>query len=352
MPLTKSQQSIWERARSLGTGGQAVGLDDPICAYLVARIVTDLGLIEHFPELPSAVPDFFRADDLKALAIEGIAPFPLFERLLGLVPDADTYFACLASLHKGRLKYQVILETQPLPTLEQVGPRGLLQFGALSVSALGALLLWRKWFFDIDNRAGQETGYLFEPVIAHAVGGTPVPARRSPVKRTRDETKGRQIDCLIGKRAYEIKLRVTIAASGQGRWGEELEFPIDCRNSGYVPMLVVLDGTNNPKLAELMRAFRDNGGEVYVGADAWAHLDGLAGDTMAVFMESYVRTPMDRIFDELPSPLPDLTLSQDSGFMSITVGNEILRISRTDNAGASDHRDDLPDDFFSELPGS
>ena len=171
----------------------------------------------------------------------------------------------MASLHKARLKYQTILETQPIPTMEQVGPRGLLQYGTMSHASLGALLFWRKWFFDIDNRAGQETGYLFEPVIAYAVGGTPVPASRSPVKRSRDNSKGRQIDCLIGDHAYEIKIRVTIAASGQGRWGEELEFPVDCRTSGYKPILVVLDSTENPKLTELSRAFRDNGGEVYIG---------------------------------------------------------------------------------------
>ena len=29
-------------------------------------------------------------------------------------------------------------------------------------------------------------------------------------------------------KAYEFKLRVTIAASGQGRWKEELDFPSDC----------------------------------------------------------------------------------------------------------------------------
>ena len=34
---------------------------------------------------------------------------------------------------------------------------------------------------------------------------------------------------------------MTIAASGQGRWKEELDFPADCKASGYVPVLVVLD---------------------------------------------------------------------------------------------------------------
>ena len=82
------------------------------------------------------------------------------------------------------------------------------------------------------------------------------------MKRTRDAAKGRQVDCIRGNRAYEFKIRVTIAASGQGRWSEELEFPIDCRGSGYLPVLVVLDPTTNPKLTELTRAFKENDGEV------------------------------------------------------------------------------------------
>ena len=352
MSLTRAQQTIWERARALGAGGQAVGLDDAKCRYLIARIAGDLGLLREFPELPDEVAEFYHEKDLRNLSLVGPAPLPLFSRLLALSPDADTYFACLASLHKARLKYQIILESQPIPTLEQVGPRGLLQYGTISPRSLGALLFWRKWFFDIDNRAGQETGYLFEPVIAHAVGGTPIPAKRSPVKRTRDGSKGRQIDCLIDQRAYEIKIRVTIAASGQGRWGEELEFPVDCIESGYTPVLVVLDGTDNPKLNEPKRVFEENGGEVFVGDAAWEHLDNLAGDTMSVFIENYVRTPLNHLFYELPDQLPPLTLSQTPGKILITIGDEVLSINRQGDGEEESGRDVAPDDLFSDLAGS
>jgi len=222
LSLTQSQKTIWEKARAVGSGGQAVRLDDASCTYLLARIVQDLEIADDFPELPNAVPNFFNAEDLSLLRIEDIEPLPLFERLLGLNADGDMFFACLATLHKARLKYEVILKSQPIPTLEQVGPRGLLQYGKMSPKALAGFMFWRKWFFDIDNRAGQETGYLFEPVIANAIGGTPVSAARSPVRRHRDNKKGRQVDCLLGTKAYELKIRVTIAASGQGRWGEEI----------------------------------------------------------------------------------------------------------------------------------
>jgi len=192
MGLTKSQAAIWQKARSLSNSGQAIALTDGMCSYLVATIVRDLGLSALFPELPRVLPPFFTDGPLASLVVDGHDCHALYERLVAANSDSDTYFACLAALHKARLKYELILCTQPFPTLEQVGPRGLLQYGKLSGDALAGLMFWRKWFFDIDNRAGQETGYLFEPIIAYAIGGTPAPAKKSPVKRHSDTTKGRQ----------------------------------------------------------------------------------------------------------------------------------------------------------------
>jgi len=351
MGLTKSQQNIWERSRAIGAGAQAVVLTDPICAYLVARIATDLDLKGRFPELPDNLPEFFGKGDLDQLVVDCEDAKPLFEQLVDLNPDADMYYACLATLHKARLKYQTILESQPMPTLEQVGPRSLLQYGKLSVKALAAFLFWRKWFYDIDNRAGQETGYLFEPIIAFAVGGTPVTAAKSPVKRHGNKQKGRQVDCLLDKRAYEIKLRVTIAASGQGRWKEELDFPLDCRESGYSPVLVVLDGTPNPKLDELEHAFRDHGGEVYKGKAAWNHLDELAGPTLSNFIERYVRNPIDHLLRHADDALPDLVARFDSRQITISIAEEVLEINRGGEESAVDEdHDELPEDFDEGLP--
>lgn len=351
MALTKTQQTIWEKSRAIGAGEQGVGLDDDACAYLVARIALDLDLGARFPEVRTALPGFFDGQSADMLVLPGVDARALFERLLDADRDADMYYACLATLHKARLKYQAILETQPIPTLEQVGPRGLLQYGRLSPAALVGFLFWRKWFFDIDNRAGQETGYLFEPVIANAVGGTPIPAKKSPVKRHRDKGKGRQVDCLLGKRAYEIKIRLTIAASGQGRWREELDYPIDCRKSGYAPVLIVLDGTPNPKLVELEAAFQKAGGEVYVGDDAWRHLESLAGPTMSRFLEKYVRQPIKRLIEESPSDLPDMIARMEPNEIIITVGGEALRIRRRTSASDYSEGSEIPDDLPEDIAG-
>lgn len=352
MALSKAQNTIIEKARAVGGGQQGVMLTNSVCSYLIAVIAQDLEAHDLFPELPSSLPPFFGGDPLETLELPDMDFPSLAERLFLRVPDADTYFASLAKLHKARLKYKRILETQPIPTVEQVGPRALLEFGKLSSGALAALLFWRKWIFDIDNRAAQETGYLFEPIIASAIGGVPVSARRSPIRRHNQPTRGRQVDCVIGERAYEFKLRVTIAASGQGRWGEELTFPQDCKESGYTPVLVVLDPTPNAKLSELVDAFSEHGGEVYLGDSAWKHLNDAAGPVMGIFLDRYVHGPIQSLLDEAFEDLPNITFSTSKSLIMIDVGSERVEINR---GGSEDYNqesnDPFPLDIDEELPG-
>lgn len=349
MVLTQSQRAIIEKARSLGAGGQAVALSDGMCGFLVAVMVADLALSRDFPEIPPDTPAFFGPGPVDGLRVD-VDFLPLFERLVGLDPNADTYFSCLAALHKARLKYQRILQTQPVPTIDQVGPKGLLQYGTMSPKALTGLLLWRKWIFDIDNRAGQETGYLFEPIIANAIGGVSASANKSPVRRRDQSGKGRQVDCIRENRAYEFKLRVTIAASGQGRWREEMGFPGDCRSSGYTPVLVVLDPTPNPKLDELTRAFLAERGEVYVGTAAWGHLEQTAGETMGRFLRRYVHEPLQSLLAEVPESLPELVLRMGQNEVSITVGGETFSTKRTPEQ-TDVEEDELPEDADDQIPG-
>ena len=339
-----------ERARSGGGSDQGITLTDEICCYLVAIIARDLDVLGKFPELPQDVPPFFDSAELNGLKVPGLHFLPLMEKLVGLNPDGDTFFACLASLHKRRLKYERILQTQPIPTIEQVGPRGLLQYGTLHAKCLTGLLFWRKWFFDIDNRAGQETGYLFEPIIAHAIGGAPFSAKASPIKRVSDRKKGRQADCIRERQAYEFKIRVAIASSGQGRWQEELDFPVDCRTSGYTPILIVLDATPNPKLAQLEAAFVAQQGEAYKGEVAWRHLEAAAGPTMALFLEKYVRVPIQAMLSEVTDTLPDFIAIMRDGNISLSVGGDCLLIRRSPEA-PEDIADEMPGDAGEQIPG-
>jgi hypothetical protein len=352
--LTKTQLSIVNKAQSVGGSKQGVALDDEQCAYLVAVVATDLHVRSKLRLGKVELPPFFGNQSLEALRLSGVDFLQLFAQLLKLDQDADAYFDCLASLHKARLKYERILQTQPVPTVDQVGPRGLLQFGSIGTKALTPFLLWRKWLYDIDNRAAQETDYAFEPIIARAIGGTPAPAKKSPVRRQSDPKKGRQVDCILGMRAHEIKMRVTIAASGQGRWKEELDFPSDCRESGYTPVLVVLDPTPNPKLTELQTKFTAQSGEAYIGVDAWTYLHSLAGPTMSRFLDQYVHVPLQAVLADVPSTpeeLPELLLKMEREQFTASLLGQSLVVRRTPRPEEGSEADVMPEDADEEVPG-
>lgn len=271
------------------------------------------------------------------------------------IDDFVTYLRCLAELHKRRKKYAMILSAQPMPTMVQVSPRSLMEYGHVHPEALASWLTWRKFFYDLDNRSAQETGYLFEPILAAAIGGEPKGARTKVVKRSDDASKGRQVDCWKvvpnGKPlAYEFKLRVTIAASGQGRFGEELQFAEDCRSSGVVPILVVLDPTPNPRLSELKAAYEAKDGHAYIGSEAWSHLEQEAGEVMARFIEKYVRAPVTEIsnFETVVNGDPskrrlqllDLQAQAVAGEVRLQLGTHERRILRHEDSALADDSDD------------
>ncbi|WP_256813948.1 MULTISPECIES: hypothetical protein [unclassified Serratia (in: enterobacteria)] len=233
------------------------------------------------------------------------------------IPDFKTYLHCLSELHKRRKKYSKILSAQPLPEMIQISPRALIEFGTVEHQALASWLTWRKFFYDLDNRAAQETGYLFEPILSYALGGEQVSARGKAVVRQNDPTKGRQVDCWKvlpdgRKLAYEFKLRVTIAASGQGRFGEEIQFAIDARLSGATPILLVLDPTMNHRLDDLQKAYQENGGVVYLGDAAWEHLEEESGVIMSNFIDRYVHSPIQCISRYEKNSLGTLDLSRNN----------------------------------------
>lgn len=301
-------KKVFSAVRILGNGDDRVTLSENELFCLLSQCCRDLAIqsaVSKLPNLSSAPPsaDYYRIPLAWFQTPQAGCPSAsvLVECLAACVTheaDFRLYFENLAALHKRRLKYQRILSAQPRPTMNQIGPRSLLEFGGVDDGLLASWLVWRKWIFDVDNRAAQETGYLFEPVLASCMGGEAVGSKNSPVKRLNERgeptSEGRQIDCYDGENqlAYEFKLRVTIAASGQGRFAEELSFPREARAAGLTPVLVVLDPTPSARLDELIAAFKQNSGVHYCGAEAWKHMDAKAGKTMAAFLEKYIRPPL------------------------------------------------------------
>jgi hypothetical protein len=132
----------------------------------------------------------------------------------------------------------------------------------------------------------------------------------------------------------------------------ELEFPEDCRASGYKPILVVFDPTPNPKLRELTAAFEAAGGHVYVGERAWSHLEQAAGTTMSVFLDKYVRGPLQDLLSSAPEELPELALRLDAERIVFALGDSSYEIARAaPDLDLLEGGDQMPDDVQETLPG-
>jgi hypothetical protein len=163
---------------------------------------------------------------------------------------------------------------------------------------------------------------------------------KSPIKRVSDPTKGRQVDCLEGKTAYEFKMRVTIAASGQGRFQEELDFAKDCQSSGYVPVLLVLDPTPSTRLEDLSAEYAKYGGSAQVGPEAWKHIEERAGDVMGRFVERYVRVPLEAV-DRSAGDLQPLSITNDGDTIRVRLGKRRFTIAR---AGPEEQIEEVDDE--------
>lgn len=337
-------RQIFSRCRFLGSGQGRVVLSESELFALMYISIRDLGWQPNelgLPEINQPIPgDSYYDIPLTWFdSLAGIAPTSqdLIEALASGISKHDDYplyFQNLCELHKRRTKYQNILRDQLRPTMDQIGPRSLLEYGICDTQFLSSWMIWRKWIFDIDNRAGQETGYLFEPILAGCLGGETIGARNSPVKRLDQDgnptSAGRQIDCYVGQDnlAYEFKLRVTTAASGQGRFSEELSFPQECTAAGLTPVLLVLDPTSSSRLAELERKYLDSGGQSYIGDEAWSHMEEKAGDVMSVFLEKYIRPPLAEMATRENMPLQNLNLRWTDSEIIIQGGNEEYIIPR------------------------
>ena len=209
MPTPIEIKKLFSAARILGNGDDRVTLTENELFCLLTQCCRDLAITAEVSALPAlSVPapnaDYYRLPLAWFQSPQAGCPSAsaLVESLAACVAreaDFRLYFGNLTTLHKRRLKYQRILSTQPRPTMNQVGPRSLLEFGGVNDSLLASWLIWRKWIFDVDNRAAQETGYLFEPVLASCLGGEAVGSRNSPVKRLNERgeptDEARQIDC-------------------------------------------------------------------------------------------------------------------------------------------------------------
>jgi hypothetical protein len=327
-------KNLYTKCRIHGTREAQIAIsDNEIYALIVLAIYDlnwsfdELGIEQIIPPAPNYYEinlDWFEYVENADVTPEKI--LSMLSACFNKDQDFALFIENLCALHRRRIKFRRILSSQPLPTMEQIGPRILLEYGTCDIELLANWMTWRKWIYDIDNRSAQETGYLFEPILASCLGGETVAAKNSPIKRIDDNgnptNNGRQVDCLIAgmNTAYELKLRVTIAASGQGRFTEELSFPLECQAAGYTPVLLVLDPTPSHKLVELSKKYIKCGGFLFQGEQAWEHMEQQAGDVMSIFIENYIKPAM-KLVDDLEIKLPQ-KISLEWFGDSISISNE------------------------------
>ena len=339
MPISKQQKEFYKLFSQHGAGDALVRIPEKDVALLthIAALDLDSNIADWM--LPQYVTIARKNFIEISVADINVLPTVSVESAIDLLQQSGAmnpinviflYLKNLCELYRRRYKFINILSKQPFPHVDQIGPRCLLEYGNCDSNLLFTWMRWRKWIYDIDNRSAQETGYLFEPILASCLGGTSVSHRNSPIKRINDSgqqtTDGRQIDCFIEEslEAYELKLRVTIAASGQGRFGEEMSFPIEAERAGIIPVLIVFDPTPSALLERLKNQYIKHGGRCTIGVDAWNELISKAGNEMGTFIQKYIEPPiinMGNQNDRIPSTI---SLVADDTAVKITdsLGNK------------------------------
>src|SRR5574340_1311093 len=104
--LSQSQRASIERVRSVGGGNQGVALSDEACSFLVATLARDLRVPPNVLSVPDDLPSFFSRVHPESLQLAGRDFLGDLSSIAEITQDADSYFLCLAKLHKSRLKYQ------------------------------------------------------------------------------------------------------------------------------------------------------------------------------------------------------------------------------------------------------
>jgi len=339
MSISRQQREFYRLFSQHGSGDALVRIkanDVALLTHIAAMDLHSDTLEWMSPQyIEIAKKDFFEItfQDIESLDMMSEEQAVDFLQLSGASNPANIiflYLRNLCELYRRRFKFVNVLKKQPFPLVEQIGPKALIEYGNCENSLLFTWMCWRKWIYDIDNRSAQETGYLFEPILASCLGGVSVSHRHSPVKRINDSgiqtSEGRQIDCLIEEtsEAYELKLRVTIAASGQGRFGEEMSFPVEAERAGLKPVLVVFDPTPSTRLDDLKNQFVKHGGRFAIGGDAWGELITRAGNEMGIFIQKYIEPPIKRMGEQVDIMPAALTIEAHNDLITIrdAKGNE------------------------------
>jgi len=308
--LTLAQSRLLSGCRTLGHGShQAVYLEDHSLLRLIGVVERELANGQRIPALPERArpaSDYFDlGHEWFETPLEEGDVVNVFLSAMQSIQGFDVTLACLCELHKRRVKFSRIRETQPLPDINDMASEILMEFGGAPPAEFASWLVWRQRICDIEKHAIQETNHLFKTIMAMALGGETFDADASPIRCVQDASRGQRVGCVVGRRAYAFMYHLTDATSEKGRFREELRFAEDCKASGYEPILLVLEGERCRKAEFMSETFLANGGKALIGREAWEHLAAEAGPTMSRFLDRFIRAPMENVvaaYESLPAP--------------------------------------------------
>jgi len=284
--LTLAQSRLLSGCRTLGQDGpQPVYLEDHSLLRLIGVVERELANGQRIPALPELArpsSDYFDLGfEWFETPLEEGDVVNVFLSAMQSIQGFDVTLACLCELHKRRVKFSRLRETQPLSDIGDMMHRVLMEFGGAPPAEFASWLVWRQRICDIEEHAAQETSHLFKTIMAMALGGETFDADASPIRCAQDASRGRRVGCVVGRRAYAFMCHLTEATSAEGRFHEELRFAEDCKASGFKPILLVLGGKRCRQSAIMSETFLANGGEALIGREAWEHLAAEAGPTMS-----------------------------------------------------------------------
>ena len=170
-------KNLYTKCRIHGTGEAQVAISDNEIYALIVLAIHDLNwsLDElGIKQITAPTPNYYEIslDWFEKLKNADVTPEKILSALTACFnkdQDFALFIENLSALHRRRIKFKRILSNQPIPTMEQIGPRILLEYGTCDIELLANWMTWRKWIYDIDNRSAQETGYLFEPILASSL---------------------------------------------------------------------------------------------------------------------------------------------------------------------------------------
>ena len=141
LKLSAEESKLLTKVTTMGLGtALPVTMSNSELAKLIGIIYSDTGSLHRldgdFGDLaPSITPPMANYYNIpyswfqESLELDPEQHVRLIRLGIKHIEDFTTYLHCLSELHKRRRKYSMILVAQPMPTMVQVSPRALMEFG-------------------------------------------------------------------------------------------------------------------------------------------------------------------------------------------------------------------------------